>query len=71
MAPVPIKVNEGQWTSTIYDLIKNGKHQDAVQILEGQLEQHPLSRAPLSLLGHCYYYLQEFQAAVQWYVLRQ
>jgi tetratricopeptide repeat protein 30 len=35
------------------------------RILQQEYQQHPKSRAALSLLGYCYYYMQEFALAAQ------
>lgn len=35
-----------------------GKYADAVRVLQLELQNFPRSRAALSLLGFCYYYLQ-------------
>lgn len=58
-------VNEGQYTSTIYELIAESKHAEVVQILSHELQNFPRSRAALSLLGYCYYQLQDFLMASQ------
>lgn len=60
------KLPEGQFTTTVYSLMSEGKYQEVIQILEVQLESFPSNRAALSLLGYCYYYLQAFQEASQW-----
>jgi len=60
-------VNEGQYTSTIYELIAESKHAEVVQILSHELQNFPRSRAALSLLGYCYYQLQDFLMASQMY----
>jgi tetratricopeptide repeat protein 30 len=65
-SPVLRKIPEGQWTTTIYTMIGEGKHQEVVLIIEAQLELFPMNRAALSLLGYCYYYLQDFQSAAMW-----
>jgi tetratricopeptide repeat protein 30 len=62
------QVPEGQWTKTVYTLITEGKYQECISLLEPQLENFPMNRAALSLLGWCYYYLQDFAAASEWYV---
>ena len=62
-------VPEGQYTSTIYNLIADGKHTEVVQILSHELQNFPRSRAALSLLGYCYYQLQDFLSAAQMCVM--
>ena len=39
----------------------------AIKILTQELTAHPKSRAALALLGHCYYYIQDFPNAVHIY----
>jgi tetratricopeptide repeat protein 30 len=71
MSMIP-KVTEGQWTSTIYRLLSDSKLQDVVWILQNQLSsrgfQEPLNRAAMSILGYCYYNLQDFVGAASWYL---
>jgi tetratricopeptide repeat protein 30 len=38
-----------------------------VRILTDEVRTHPRSRGVLSLLGYCYYYLQDYQQAAQTY----
>ena len=60
-------VPEGKYTETVYNLIKDQKYADAIQILSIELQSFPRSRAALSLLGHCYYMLQDYGNAVAMY----
>ncbi len=60
------KKEEKQWTNLVYTLIAQGKTQDAIQILQPQVETFPNGRAALSLLGYCYYYQQDFPSAAKW-----
>ena len=46
--------------------IRDNQFQDAVKILQMQLEMQPTSLPALSLLGFCYFHLQEFEAAADW-----
>lgn len=41
----------GSYTSTIYGFIRDQKYEEAVRILQIELENHAHSRAALSLLG--------------------
>lgn len=61
------QVKEGEYTTTIYGMIKNQKFHEAIQILSQELENHPKSRAALSLLGYCYFQVQSFDAAADCY----
>uniref|UniRef100_A0A7S3YCX0 Tetratricopeptide repeat protein 30 n=3 Tax=Lotharella globosa TaxID=91324 RepID=A0A7S3YCX0_9EUKA len=62
-----VRANGGNGTQAIYSLIRDGKYQVAVDILDQELQNHPNSRAALSLMGYCYYYLQDFGNAAQIY----
>ncbi|KAF4031043.1 Tetratricopeptide repeat [Phytophthora infestans] len=55
------------YTSTIYGFIRDQKYEEAVRVLQIELENHPHSRAALSLLGYCYYHMQLFHQAVGMY----
>jgi len=48
-------VPDGQYTQTIYSLIRDGKHNDVINILVNELQFSPRNRAGLSLLGYCYF----------------
>eukprot|EP00045_Choanoeca_perplexa_P009833 m.96265 g.96265 ORF g.96265 m.96265 type:complete len:647 (+) comp15044_c2_seq1:2053-3993(+) len=61
------RVIDGQYTSTVYTLIRDNQFQDAVKILQMQLEMQPTSLPALSLLGYCYFHLQDFEAAADCY----
>ncbi|CAE7530322.1 ttc30a [Symbiodinium sp. KB8] len=60
-------VQEGTYTGTVYGLIKEQKYDEAAQILSMELQTFPRSRAALSLLGHCYYHMQDFRSAALTY----
>uniref|UniRef100_A0A669CP66 Tetratricopeptide repeat protein 30 n=1 Tax=Oreochromis niloticus TaxID=8128 RepID=A0A669CP66_ORENI len=60
-------IKDGEYTATIYKLIKDGQYVDAIHILNGQLQKHTKSRAALSLLGFCYYHIQDFTNAAECY----
>jgi len=60
------KIPEGQYTTTIYGLINEGKYVDAVALLQRELEDFQGSRAALSLLGYCFYMLQNYAGAASW-----
>jgi tetratricopeptide repeat protein 30 len=57
----------GHYTSTIYGAIKEQRYQDAVEILQIEYQNFPRSRAALSLLGYCYYRMNDFTQAAQCY----
>ncbi|XP_037544378.1 tetratricopeptide repeat protein 30A [Nematolebias whitei] len=60
-------INDGEYTATIYNQIKDRKYVEAIHILNGQLQKHTKSRAALSLLGFCYFHIQDFSNAAECY----
>ncbi|XP_038064381.1 tetratricopeptide repeat protein 30A-like [Patiria miniata] len=60
-------IKDGEYTATIYNMIKESKYVDAIQILSQELQNHPKSRAALSLLGYCYFHVQDFANAAECY----
>ncbi|VDP18983.1 unnamed protein product [Schistosoma margrebowiei] len=62
-----MKIKEGEFTAAIYGAIKDQKYKEAVNMLNQQLLVHPSSRAALSLLGYCFYQLQDFVGASDCY----
>ncbi|CAL8310437.1 unnamed protein product [Arctogadus glacialis] len=63
----PAVIKDGEYTATIYRLIKECRYGDAIVILNHQLEKHMKSRAALSLLGYCCFHTQDFGAAADCY----
>ncbi|KAA3675285.1 uncharacterized protein DEA37_0003955, partial [Paragonimus westermani] len=61
------QIKEGEFTITIYGAVKDQKYSDAVAVINQQLLSHPGNRAALSLLGYCFYQLQEFVNASDCY----
>ncbi|KAJ9534365.1 hypothetical protein QJQ45_016062, partial [Haematococcus lacustris] len=61
------KIAEGQFTQTIYTLIKDRKYNEAIAHLNVELQNSPENRAALSLLGYCCYYSGQFEQATQMY----
>lgn len=62
-----IQIKEGEFTSTIYGMIKDQRYNEAVQVLNNQLQTHQRCRAALSLLGYCYFQMQDFVNASDCY----
>ncbi|KAM8966312.1 intraflagellar transport protein 70A isoform 2-T2 [Pelodytes ibericus] len=62
-----LQIKDGEYTATIYRLIKEGRYGDAIQILSHELQKQYRSRAGLSLLGYCYYQIQDFVNAADCY----
>lgn len=62
-----LQIKDGEYTATIYKLIKEGRYGEAVQILSIELQKQFRSRAGLSLLGYCYYQMQDFVNAADCY----
>eukprot|EP00756_Hemistasia_phaeocysticola_P032202 Hpha_TRINITY_DN16397_c1_g11::TRINITY_DN16397_c1_g11_i1::g.62579::m.62579/K19683/TTC30, DYF1; tetratricopeptide repeat protein 30 len=61
---LPTQVQEGNYTTTVYTLIKEHKYDEVVEILNAELESNfPRSRAALSLLSYCYYMLADYTNA--------
>ncbi|KAM9784441.1 intraflagellar transport protein 70A isoform 1-T1 [Syngnathus typhle] len=60
-------IKDGEYTATIYKLIKDSQYVEAIHILNSQLQKHTRSRAALSLLGFCYYHVQDFSSAAECY----
>lgn len=65
------QVPEGKYTTTIYSYIRDGRYNDVIKILNNELNTAPESRPILSLLGYCYYMIQDFQGAASWYVVAE
>lgn len=59
------RVVEGNKTQVIYTLLRDQKYTEAIKLLNNELQSNPKSRAALSLLAYCYYYMQDFPAAAQ------
>lgn len=57
----------GNKTAICYTYIRDGKYTEAIKFLTNELQSHPRSRAALSLLGYCFYHLQDFSSAADKY----
>ena len=53
-------IKDGEYTSTIYGLIKEQRFNEAITILTFIYDTNPSSRAALSLLAYCHYYMQVY-----------
>jgi tetratricopeptide repeat protein 30 len=62
-----MSLQEGQYTSFIYSLIKDQNYNEAIKFLNMQLESNPRSRAALSLLGYCNYITANYAVAAEMY----
>ena len=60
------QLQEGKYTATIYGMIRDARHQDVIKLLSNELQSFPRSRAALSLLGYCYFQVQDFGNATSW-----
>ncbi|XP_042581467.1 tetratricopeptide repeat protein 30A isoform X3 [Cyprinus carpio] len=60
-------IKDGEYTATVYKMIKEGRYGDAIHILSKEHQKHNKSRAALSLLGYCYYHMQDFTNAAECY----
>ncbi|TPX62634.1 hypothetical protein PhCBS80983_g00262 [Powellomyces hirtus] len=61
------QVPEGKYTTTIYSYIRDGRFTDVIKILSTELNTTPESRPVLSLMAYCYFMLQDFQQAANYY----
>ncbi|XP_033226934.1 tetratricopeptide repeat protein 30A isoform X2 [Belonocnema kinseyi] len=62
-----IQIKDGEYTKTIYTMIKEQRYTETIQVLSNLLDSHSTSRPCLSLLAHCYFYTQDFMAAAGCY----
>mmetsp|Transcript_9230 Transcript_9230/g.6999 ORF Transcript_9230/g.6999 Transcript_9230/m.6999 type:complete len:95 (+) Transcript_9230:12-296(+) len=60
-------VPDGEYTKTIYSLIRDQKYKDVINILSNELQFSPRNRAALSLLGYCYFMIQDYPSAADMY----
>mmetsp|Transcript_11778 Transcript_11778/g.26674 ORF Transcript_11778/g.26674 Transcript_11778/m.26674 type:complete len:646 (+) Transcript_11778:99-2036(+) len=60
-------VKEGEMTKMVYTLINEHKYEEASRLLNNALQHFPNSRCALSLLGYCYYHVQDFANAANTY----
>ena len=60
-------VPDGQYTQTIYALVRDAKYTEVIAILNNELQFSPRNRAALSLLGYCYFYIQDYANAADMY----
>ncbi|KAL3319001.1 Tetratricopeptide repeat protein 30A [Cichlidogyrus casuarinus] len=58
---------KGEFTSTIYNYIKEQKYKEAINVFNQQLLVDSDNRAALSLMGYCLYQLQDFAGAADCY----
>lgn len=58
---------DGQYTQTIYQLIRDQKYSEVIGILNNELQFSPRNRAALSLLAYCYFYIQDYGNAAEMY----
>ena len=61
------QIQDGQYTATVYGLIRDQKFDEVIRILTPEFQNNPKSRAALSLLGYSYYQLQDFVSAANMY----
>ncbi|XP_052867821.1 tetratricopeptide repeat protein 30 homolog [Anopheles cruzii] len=59
-------IRDGEYTKTIYTMIKEERFVEAINTLNG-IPESSTTRAGLSLLGHCYYTTQDFIEAANCY----
>jgi len=61
------EIKDGEYTSTIYSMIKEQRYQEAIGVLSFIYESNQSSRAALSLLAYCYYNVQDYVNAANCY----
>ncbi|XP_035436460.1 tetratricopeptide repeat protein 30A [Spodoptera frugiperda] len=61
-----MQIKDGQYTKTIYTMIKEARYDDAIKALNDAINFSP-NRAGLSLLGFCYFRTQSFLEAANCY----
>ncbi|KAJ8725369.1 hypothetical protein PYW08_003552 [Mythimna loreyi] len=61
-----MQIKDGQYTKTIYTMIKEARYEDAIKALNDAINFSP-NRAGLSLLGFCYFRTQSFIEAANCY----
>lgn len=61
------QIQDGNFTATIYTMIRDQRYDEVVDILLQQLEEFPRSRAALSLIAYCYYHMSDFHSAARMY----
>jgi tetratricopeptide repeat protein 30 len=61
------QIPDGQYTATVYTLIREGRLEEVTTILNKELQISPRSRAALSLLGYCYFNIQDYRMAATMY----
>eukprot|EP00095_Tigriopus_kingsejongensis_P001560 maker-scaffold137_size321222-snap-gene-2.22 protein:Tk01560 transcript:maker-scaffold137_size321222-snap-gene-2.22-mRNA-1 annotation:"tetratricopeptide repeat protein 30" len=64
---VGFEIKDGEYTKTIYSMIKEQRYGEAIQVLNFIYDTNPTSRAALSLLAYCYFYTQDFVNAANCY----
>ncbi|XP_043945724.1 tetratricopeptide repeat protein 30A isoform X2 [Protopterus annectens] len=62
-----LQIKDGEYTATIYKLIRDARYGEAIDILRNELQKHSESRAAISLLAYCYFQLQDFISAANCY----
>ncbi|XP_065337988.1 intraflagellar transport protein 70A [Cloeon dipterum] len=60
-------IKDGEYTQTIYTMIKEQRYAEAIQVLNRIIISHPNSRAALSLLAYCHYATQDFASSAHFY----
>lgn len=61
------QIQEGNFTSVIYGLIRDHHYDEAVELLAAQLDEFPRSRAAISLMAYCYYHMGDYHNASRMY----
>ncbi|KAJ1513294.1 Tetratricopeptide repeat protein 30A [Coelomomyces lativittatus] len=70
MTSAPLSISQiplGHYTSLMYGLLREHRYEEMVPLLNEQLMHHPNARPALSLLGLCYFQLQDWGNAIGCY----
>lgn len=62
-----MQIKDGEFTKAIYNMIKEQKYHEAIAALYNINMSIPNTRAALSLLAYCHFYLQNYEEASQYY----
>eukprot|EP00758_Cryptobia_borreli_P014849 Tbor_TRINITY_DN5966_c3_g1::TRINITY_DN5966_c3_g1_i1::g.18348::m.18348/K19683/TTC30, DYF1; tetratricopeptide repeat protein 30 len=61
------QIQEGNFTSVIYSMIRDQKYEEVIDILSLQLDEFPRSRAAISMIAYCYYHMGDYDGAARMY----
>jgi hypothetical protein len=62
------QIPSGKYTTIVYSLIRDEKYQAVIDLFMSDLQTNTENRASNSLLGYCYYKLEDYANAGTWYM---